>query len=153
MLVRAPLQASISQIESLLADKADWIKNAQAKIAAAPPPPVENPLSMEEIRALAEKALAYIPERVRYYAPMVGVTFGRITIRNQKSRWGSCSAKGNFNFNCLLMLTPPEVIDSVDYNPTTNSMSGAYGKGPVDEDTMDAVSAILQQNNRSTIDF
>ena len=44
---------------------------------------------------------------------MVGVTYGRITIRNQRSRWGSCSGKGNLNFNCLLMLTPSHVIDYV----------------------------------------
>lgn len=114
ILVRAPLQATISQIENFLTSRADWIKKAQSKIATAPtPPPVENPLSMEEIRELANRALQYIPERVRYYAPLVGVNFGRITIRNQRSRWGSCSAKGNLNFNCLLMLTPPEVIDSV----------------------------------------
>ena len=41
------------------------------------------------------------------------MTPGRVTIRNQKSKWGSCSSKGNLNFNCLLMLTPPEVLDSV----------------------------------------
>ena len=114
ILVRAPLQATQAAITAFVNNKADWIKKAQAKIAAAPtPPPVENPLSMEEIRELANRALQYIPERVRYYAPLVGINFGRITIRNQRSRWGSCSAKGNLNFNCLLMLTPPEVIDSV----------------------------------------
>lgn len=70
-------------------------------------------LSMEELRTLAQQAVKVIPERVAYYASRVGVTYGRITIRNQKSRWGSCSSKGNLNFNCLLMLAPMEVIDSV----------------------------------------
>lgn len=70
-------------------------------------------LTMDEIRALAEQALKLIPERVKYYASLIGVTYGRITIRNQRSRWGSCSSRKNLNFNCLLMLTLPEVIDSV----------------------------------------
>lgn len=67
----------------------------------------------EEISKLADKALNYIPGRVKYYADIIGVTYGKITIRNQKTRWGSCSSKGNLNFNCLLMLMPPEVIDYV----------------------------------------
>ena len=44
---------------------------------------------------------------------MLGAEFNRVTIRCQKTRWGSCSAKKNLNFNCLLMLAPAEVIDSV----------------------------------------
>ncbi len=70
-------------------------------------------LSMDEIRKLAEEAAKVIPERVGYFAPIVGVTYGRITIRNQRSRWGSCSSKGNLNFNCLLMLAPREHLDYV----------------------------------------
>lgn len=58
-------------------------------------------------------ALVDIPQRVRKYAPIVGVDYGRITIRMQKSRWGSCSSKGNLNFNCLLMAMPEEIRDYV----------------------------------------
>ncbi len=73
----------------------------------------EGLLTELEIRRLTDEARSYIPHRVTHYADLLGVHPGRITIRCQKTRWGSCSAKGNLNFNCLLMLTPPEVIDSV----------------------------------------
>ena len=114
LIVRAPLMASDADINMFVAKHKDWIEKHLAK-AAEKKKELEQlePLTMEDIRALADKALKVIPERVRYYAPKVGVTYGRITIRNQRSRWGSCSGKGNLNFNCLLMLTPPEVIDSV----------------------------------------
>ncbi len=114
LLVRAPHWATDGQIRDCIARHRAWIDKAAARrerqrreIGDAPP------LTAQELRALAEQALAYIPERVRTYAPQVGVTYGRVTIRSQRTRWGSCSAKGNLNFNCLLMLTPPEVIDSV----------------------------------------
>ena len=67
----------------------------------------------ELIEALKKQAKVVIPEKVKHYAPIVGVDYGRITIRCQRTRWGSCSSKGNLNFNCLLMLMPDEVIDSV----------------------------------------
>ena len=71
------------------------------------------PFTDEEITALTSKAKLKIPERVAYYAPLVGVEYGRVAIRCQRTRWGSCSAKGNLNFNCLLMLAPQDVLDSV----------------------------------------
>ena len=70
-------------------------------------------LTDAEINELKKEAESVIPRRVEYFARVVGVEYGRITIRCQKTRWGSCSSKGNLNFNCLLMLAPPEVLDSV----------------------------------------
>ena len=70
-------------------------------------------LTVEEIRQLAEQVLIIIPERVAHYIPIIDVTIGKIKIKNQVSRWGSCSNKGNLNFNCLLMLMPLDVIDYV----------------------------------------
>ena len=52
-------------------------------------------------------------QRAEYYAGMMGVTFGNITIRNQKTRWGSCSGKGNLNFNYKLYFLPAELMDYV----------------------------------------
>ena len=114
LLVRAPLRMSDAKLRAIIADHETWIARHREKVLAkkAAIPPQER-LSEEELRHLADDAVRYIPPRVAFYAPKIGVTYGRITIRNQKSKWGSCSAKGNLNFNCLLMLTPPEVIDSV----------------------------------------
>ncbi len=68
---------------------------------------------MTEIHKLADLALKVISVKVKHYAGLMNVQYGRITIRNQKTRWGSCSSKGNLNFNCLLMLAPDEVVDYV----------------------------------------
>ena len=114
LLVKAPLRATDVQIQDFLNKHDHWIRthlDRAAKTRALAD--TMGFLSEEDIRRLAEQAKAYIPERAAYYAAQMHVTYGRITIRNQRSRWGSCSAKGNLNFNCLLMLCPPQVIDSV----------------------------------------
>lgn len=110
VVVRAPFGVSEEQIGKFVASKQGWLEKHLADFARAEPLP---PMTSEEIRALAEAALEDIPRRVEKFAPLAGVRVGRITIRNQVSRWGSCSAKGNLNFNCLLMLCPEEVRDYV----------------------------------------
>ena len=118
VIVRAPFGVPDFVIKSFVRENASRIEEALKKMKekkAAAASSADSPvrLTKEQINALADKAMKVIPERVKYYAPLVGVTCGRITIRNQRTRWGSCSAKGNLNFNCLLMLAPPEVLDSV----------------------------------------
>ena len=108
VVVRAPKGLSAAEIDRFVQSKRAWIESHLAKM-----PTAQAKFSGEEIHRLADEALKRIPERVRHFAPLVGVTYGGITIRNQHTRWGSCSSKGNLNFNCLLMLTPDHVIDYV----------------------------------------
>lgn len=112
LIVRAPRRMSRQAVEVILAEKRSWIENhlrkAREQLMNEAPK-----LSSSELYSLAQKALDVIPERVKHYAALVGVDYGRVTIRAQKTRWGSCSAKGNLNFNCLLMLAPPETLDAV----------------------------------------
>lgn len=114
IIVRAPKGMSRRRINAFLYEKRGWIekhlKNLQERKVLYEG---QQPFTMDEIKALADKALIVIPEKVKKYAGLVGVDYGRITIRNQRTRWGSCSGKGNLNFNCLLMLFPDEVIDYV----------------------------------------
>ena len=114
--VRAPRSASEKDIEEILKKKEAWISKHIEKIKKTKErleAESTEKLTREKVIALAEEALKVIPERVEYFAKVIGVTYGKITIRNQKTRWGSCSSKGNLNFNCLLMLAPPEVLDYV----------------------------------------
>lgn len=114
IIARAPLRMKDKEIYSFIESKKLWIEKNLSKIVEREKAISEvQPFTQEELNALAEKAKQIIPERVRYYAPKIGVTYNRITIRCQRTRWGSCSSKGNLNFNCLLALFSLEVIDSV----------------------------------------
>ncbi|HRU97479.1 MAG TPA: M48 family metallopeptidase [Ruminococcus sp.] len=114
LIVRVPLWYSDRDISEMIEKNRKWI---EVHTAAAMKRNSEleklEPFTADELEEMARKALRVIPEKVRYYAEKLGVTYGRITIRNQKTRWGSCTAKGNLNFNCLLMAVPEEVLDSV----------------------------------------
>lgn len=112
VVVRAPYRMPLTQIDAFMSSRRKWIEDnlaKQKKIKDASLPK----LSYEEIKELADAAMELIPKRVEYYANILGVSYGNITIRNQRTRWGSCSSKRNLNFNCLLMLAPREVLDAI----------------------------------------
>lgn len=116
VIVRAPMQASLKEIDAFVERSGNWIdrhlEEQKERMAQEAEHPVRR-LTRAQLEALAQEAARIIPQRVAYYAPLVGVTYGNITIRSQRTRWGSCSAKGNLNFNCLLCLAPEGVLDSV----------------------------------------
>ena len=108
VVVRAPLWMSGGKIEAFLESKRSWIEKHLSHAAPQLPP-----LTEEEITALMAAAKEDLPRRVERLALQVGVSVNRVTIRCQRTRWGSCSAKGNLNLNCLLMICPEEVRDYV----------------------------------------
>lgn len=114
VVVRAPLRVPKREIDAFVRAHEQWIerqcaKREQQKAEAA----AVQPLTALELESLYQLAGELLPERAGYYAGLLGESFGRVTIRCQSTRWGSCSAKRNLNFNCLLMLAPPVVIDAV----------------------------------------
>ena len=117
VVVRAPEKIPQNEIMKFVEEKQNWIKKHLVqmyfKAEEIKKQKKEPALTNADIEKLCQKALSVIPDKVKYYAEIMGVTYGRITIRNQKTRWGSCSSKGNLNFNCLLMLMPDKVLDYV----------------------------------------
>ena len=110
ILVRCPNRIPRRQIHAFVESKAGWIRNHLEKFASRPH---AAPMPPEQHQALIRSAKAYLPDRVRFWSGQTGISCSRITIRSQHTRWGSCSAKGNLNFNCLLMLCPEAVQDYV----------------------------------------
>lgn len=114
IVVFVPLYVSDNEIEKMVISKSKWIDEHMLKVQSTIDERSKlEKITSEQIKELADQAVEYIPKRVKYYAENENFVYNKITIKNLVSRWGSCSTKGNLNFNCLLMLTPDYVIDYI----------------------------------------
>lgn len=107
--VRCPKRMRLDDVKQFVESKSEWIEKHIARRSSME---VEK-LTEQEIELLRAQTRQLVTERVQHYAPIIGVTYGQIAIRTQRTRWGSCSSKGNLNFNCLLALVPPDVLDYI----------------------------------------
>lgn len=109
--VRAPKHMSAAQIELVLRRHAVWIEKQKIVLKQHKSEAVQITPGMrkEGIR----RAREVFPARTAHFARIMGVRYGTITIREQKTRWGSCSSGGNLSFNWKLVLLEPELLDYV----------------------------------------
>ena len=115
VLARIPTRVSDRELKAFVENHRSWIlektevmaeREEKRKSTPAPPPEL---LSKTDRMKVQLK----IGKRVRHYCEAMGVTVGYVTVKNQKTRWGSCSAKGNVNFNYQLAFLPDELLDYV----------------------------------------
>ena len=113
LLVRCSYRTSQEYIDAFVRDKLDWIKK---HMPAKGNEPVIR-FTDTQIREFANTVKARLPSRLELFSRQLGVRYTRVTIRAQRSRWGSCckhkDGMHTLNFNCLLALVPSEVLDYV----------------------------------------
>lgn len=118
VVVTAPPYADISIVEQFLRDKAEWIEHQLLKFFLHRERHPIRTISLtkhtkEEIAQYSVQAERIVHERLQHFNLQYGFLYKKISIKNQKSRWGSCSSKGNLQFNYKIALLPPELQDYI----------------------------------------
>lgn len=104
--LRCPMGFPARECDAIIERKRDWIEKQrirQQQVGCLPA------FTAREIQEMKKAVFPVLKERADFYAPVIGVTYEKITVRSQKTRWGSCSGTGNLSFNCLLAQVPEAV--------------------------------------------
>lgn len=105
--ITVPRFLPIVLVKKFVLENADWVLRHIRKVQS------REVLKVRKYIEAKEESRKFIESRLNYYATEYGFKFNRVSIRNQKSRWGSCSAKRNLNFNYRLLFLPIHLADYV----------------------------------------
>jgi len=108
-----PRNFSLEQLENFLRQKADWILQ-KINLARKRKPSILLPkATRREYLARRNEARVLVKEKILQFGAIYDLYPQKISIRNQKSRWGSCSRKGNLNFNYRIIHLPEKYLDYI----------------------------------------
>lgn len=97
-------------VEHFIKTKAAWVIRSLAKTQEVK---INLDIPEEEIPILKRRAAKIIIERLEFFNSMYGYKYQRLSIKDQKTRWGSCTHSGTLSFNCRLSLLPLNLLDYV----------------------------------------
>ncbi|EKE19661.1 MAG: hypothetical protein ACD_8C00124G0010 [uncultured bacterium] len=110
--VTLPHQMNESFAQKLIKEKAVWILDKVAYFKS-----IKNKIflkrSESDYKKYKDDALKFAEKRVAHFNQVYKYEINKISIKNQKTRWGSCSRKGNLNFNYKIILLPKKIADYV----------------------------------------
>ncbi|MDR0565925.1 MAG: M48 family metallopeptidase [Prevotellaceae bacterium] len=123
--VTMPTYATYAEADRLVCEKIAWIKEAQQKVKEQEQRCRR--FSDEDMARFRAQAKQLLPQRVALLAAQHGFAYGKIAIKNIRSRWGSCSAKNNLNFSIYLMNLPDELVDYVVLHELCHTVHKNHG--------------------------
>jgi len=110
VMLTIPWKLNVGQGINFLESKIQWIVQKLAyfkgfnKIAT-------QKFGARQYALYKDKALQLAIDKIKYWNQFYGFVYNRVNIKNQKTRWGSCSRKGNLNFNVKIVNLPEELLD------------------------------------------
>ncbi|MBQ8321649.1 MAG: M48 family metallopeptidase [Clostridia bacterium] len=111
LIVRAPYGVTKKKIDEIVSKHEKWILThleRQRQKSKNEPPLTDN-----DIKELKRQARIILTSKTERFSEIMGLKYGRITITSAKTRFGSCSSKGNISYSYRLMLYPEAAVDYV----------------------------------------
>lgn len=123
---RSP-RISIKEVEKAIYEKQNWIIAKRTEQLSKPKKLLAH-YSVKDFKENSSRARKLVIARLEYFNKFYGHKIGKIYIRNQKSRWGSCSSRGNLNFNYKIVFLPAELADYIIVHELCHIAQMNHGK-------------------------
>jgi len=110
--VTKPRRVSTREVEKFVRESGEWIERMRERFSKLPKTSKIEP-SKKEYNKFKRTARDEVARRLEHFTKFYGFSYRRLSIRNQKSRWGSCSRRGDISINYRILFLPPHLADYI----------------------------------------